>query len=292
MRNNLIFLALIFFVFGLSHLHAQSLEGDSWQVVKEQGYGQITVHYLPVGKFSYVNEDGELTGVEIDIFKYFVNYVENSRDVELEVNWVEAKDNFPGFYDNIQKAGNGVFGLGTVSILPERKDNVLFSPPYINNLVVLVSHNSVPELQSLDEADQIFDNMEGIIVPETNVEEWMNEFKRKYMPDLTFKTVSSQLDAIELIKSEDKRYFSYLDLSIFWPQKQNGAPIKRHKVGDLKSDKFGFIMPLESDWKPLIDEFFELGSGFRSNPAYQQILIKHLGPEFANMLRIARTSKN
>jgi len=292
MNKHFLYLSLVFVLLVLSDLQAQTLEGDSWQEVKKQGYGEITVHYLPVDQFSYIDENGELTGVEIDIFNYFVNYVENSQNVELEVTWVEAEDNFPQFYNRMQNAQNGVFGLGTVSILPKRKDKVLFSPPYINNLVVLVSHSSVPELQRLEQAPETFEGMEGIIVPQTNVEEWMNDLKHNYMPDLTFQTAPSQLDAIELIKRDNSRFFSYIDLSIFWPQKQNGAPIKRHKAGDLKSDKFGFIMPLESDWKPLIDEFFQLGSGFRSNPAYQQILIEHLGSEFANMLRIAQPPKN
>jgi len=284
--NSLIFVSV--FVLNPGRSLAQPLTGDSWQTIKENGEGAITVSYLPVGKFSYKNEEGELTGVEIDIFKFFLNYMKNSYDVSLSVNWVEAEDNFPEFYNSIVEAREGVFGLGTVSILEKRKKDVLFSPPYINNLVVLVTGDAQSDLNSLKSISQEFSGMKGITVPDTNIDELIQDFKTEYWPELQLVQVQSQLEALEMIKNSPGSYFSFIDLSIFWPEKQNGASIKRHPVADQKGNQFGFIIPKNSDWKPLLDEFFNLGNGFRSMPVYRNILIKHLGSNYAKMLQTAR----
>lgn len=96
---------------------------------------------------------------------------------------------------------------------------------------------------------------------------------------------------MEVVKkvAENPSYFAYMDLSVYWPafDKQK-LPIKRQAVGDLSSETFGFIMPLSSDWDEPLEEFFKLGRGYRSNPAYQSILMKHLGVEVTKMLQLAQ----
>ena len=48
------------------------------------------------------------------------------------------------------------------------------------------------------------------------------------------------------------------------------------------------ILPLDSDWGPLFDEFFAVGSGFKSSNIYRTSLIKHLGTEVVQMLKMAQ----
>ena len=84
-----------------------------------------------------------------------------------------------------------------------------------------------------------------------------------------------------------------MDLSMFWPAyKKQGEPIKRQAVGDLSAEQFGFIMPLDSDWSVVIDEFFSIGGGYRSTSSYRSILMKNLGTEVLQMLDLAQKREN
>lgn len=278
-------------IFGVSNsaLFAQkTYTGDSWSSVQENKTGEITAVYLAEDAFAYTNEEGELTGIEIDIFQQFLNYLKNTQDINLDVTYVKKSKSFGNFYNTVKNSSGGVFGLGTVTILDKRKEEVQFTPPWINNVAVLVSYESVPTLQSMEELPEVFAGKTAIVIENTTLETRIKELKKNYFPRLKTTSVNSQNAALDMVIEGEGKYFTYLDVAIFWPAYQNGEPVKRHKVGDQASEVFGFIMPKDSDWRPAFEEFFDLGGDYRSNPAYRKILIKHLGPEYTKMLEMAR----
>jgi hypothetical protein len=61
--------------------------------------------------------------------------------------------------------------------------------------------------------------------------------------------------------------------------------IKRHPAGDKTSEQFGFIMPMTSDWAPLVDEFFKANGGYLNSKEYKNILVKHLGEAGVKLLQ-------
>ena len=283
---------LVFGLFNAAIFAQEAYTGDSWSSVQENKTGEITAVYLEEDAFAYTNEEGELTGIEIEIFQQFLNYLKNAKNINLDVNYVKKSESFGDFYNTVKNSSQGVFGLGTVTILERRKDEVQFTPPWINNVAVLVSHSSNPTLESMEELPEVFAGKTAIIIENTTLENRINELKNEYYPNLQTTSVNSQNAALDLVIEGEGDYFTYLDVAIFWPANQNGDPVKRHAVGDQASEVFGFILPKDSDWKPVFDEFFQLGGGYRSNPAYRKILIKHLGPEFTRMLEMARKKNN
>jgi len=285
----------IFIFFGALNATSQAQDtysGDSWSYVQENKTGEVTAVYLEEDAFAYTNENGELTGIEIEIFQQFLNYLKNSRDIKLDVNYVKKSESFGDFYNTVKNSSGGVFGLGTVTILERRKEEVQFTPPWINNVAVLVSHESDPTLESMEELPEVFAGKTAIIIENTTLEDRINELKNQYFPDLQTTSVTSQNAALDLVTEGEGEYFTYLDIAIYWPAQQEGQPVKRHEVGDQASEVFGFIMPKDSDWKPAFEEFFDLGGDYRSNPAYRKILIDHLGPEYTRMLEMARKKNN
>ena len=264
----------------------QALSGDSFATIKARGSGTITLAYFEVESFIYLDDQNRLTGVEPDIFDRFINYVENTQGVSITVNKVAYSEDFPLFYQQVKNGNNGVFGVGTVSILENRKREVQFSPPYINNIVVLVSNSGVPEISSYEEMPSVFSGFKAISIPSTNVAEKVEWVKTNVMPNLDVVTATSHPNALDIITGSDSKSFTFMDLTTFWPAFKAGRPVMRHAFADQSAEEFGFIMPLNSDWKPLIDEFFNLGSGFRSNPAYRAILSKHLGRDFQKMIML------
>jgi ABC-type amino acid transport substrate-binding protein len=266
---------------------AQQLSGDSWATVKQNGGGKIILTYVKTPAFVY-EEEGELQGICIDIMDSFVNYIERSEDVDLEVEYVEG-DNFSSYYQSVKDAQGGVFGLANTTITEERKQEVQFSPPYITNIAVLTTNSSVPDLSSMDNIAEEFAGMKAFAPTGSIQYDRMKEIKDDYYPGLNIELVPSSGEALERI-SNGAKAFCYQDIALYWNYKENGMPIKRHPVGDQSSEKFGIIMPANSDWAPMMEKFFAMGSGFKSTSIYRTSLVKHLGTEVLQMLQM--TSDN
>lgn len=278
-------LATLLFSFVSTTSFAQELSGDRWANVQEQKKGEITVVYYPEKGFAQEDEDGNLTGVEVDIFNQFANYLKNGKGIELDINYVPQTD-FGALYGSIRKSNGGVFGMANVTITQARKTEVQFSPPYMTNIAVLVSHEDVPTLGSLSQLSEQFADMKCVAFRGTTHEDRVKRMKQQYYSGMELVYTESDDETVELITS-NTGYYGYVDLSIYWVAQQQGLPIRRHPVGDRATESFGYIMPLNSDWDEPLNEFFQLGSGYRSGSAYRKILVKHLGTEVTKMLQIA-----
>lgn len=289
MKHTLLTIASLFFLV-LSSNAQTTFTGDTWAEAQENGEAEITAVYLEEDSFAYT-VDGELTGVEIDIFEQFATWLKNSKGVDLSINYVK-ETGFNTFYNMVEESSGGVFGLGSVTILERRREEVQFSEPFINNIAVLVTHESAPDLGSMEEISRVYDDMVGIAPVGTTLEGYMEDLKAQYYPNLTINRINSHQDVLKNIIANPKS-FAYMDLSMFWPAyKKQGEPIKRQAVGDLSAEQFGFIMPLDSDWSGVIDEFFSIGGGYRSTSAYRSILMKNLGTEVLQMLDLAQKRQN
>lgn len=278
-------LGMLFAGYGLTH--AQNFSGSTYAEALENGAGDITVVYLEEDAFAYMDENGNLSGIHIDIFEHFSNWLRNSKGINLDINYVGEAESFARFYSSIQNAEGGVFGLGTVTILERRKSEVSFSPPFLTNIAVLVTHDDVPEIESMEDMSTAFSDLTGLNITGTTLEDRMRELQESHLPNMPLRNVESQVEALELIVNNPE-YFCYLDLSIYWPAMQQGQSIRRHAVGDQASELFGYIMPVDSDWAPVIEEFFNLGSGYRGTATYRNTLVRHLGVEVTRMLELAR----
>jgi putative glutamine transport system substrate-binding protein len=260
---------------------------DSWAAAKERKSARISAVFLQEDAFAYVDAAGKPAGLEIDIFNQFVNWLKHTKGVTLEVDYV-AEPSFQKFYTGVKGGAANVVGLGTVTILDRRKTEVQFAPPFINNIALLVSHASVPDLSKLSQISDAFAGKKAIVAKGTTLEEHMLNLKKTYWPNLKIETVASQMDVVRKV-AEDPSYFAYMDLSIYWPAyDKDNLPIKRQSVGDLSTETFGFIMPLGSDWNEPLTEFFNIGSGYRATNSYKSILMKHLGGEVTKMLHLTQ----
>jgi putative glutamine transport system substrate-binding protein len=269
---------------------AQEITGDSWQEVEQNGGGEITLLYYEEDGFAYTNEQGELTGVEIDIFQQFIYYLKNAKDINVDVNYVGTRD-WGSMYDQVQNGSSGVFGIGNVTITDEREQEIDFSPPYLTNIAVLLTHESVDDLSSMGAMPNDFSDMSGVVFEGTTHEERMRKIKQQYYPGLNMRFVNSDTEVVNSV-AENTDTFGYVDLSIYWLAEQQGRPIKRHPVGDQASENFGIIMPEGTDWDEPMQEFFSIGNGYRATSAYRNILVKHLGAKVTQMLELARRKNN
>lgn len=280
MKNLILIISAIF----LSFTANSQLSGDSWKETQSKGTGEVTITYNYSGKFIYEN-GGELDGLCIKIWDKFVEYVESNHSVDLKVNVHQPKDaiDFNEFYKSVQNANGGVFGLADVTITQSRKSEVKFSPSFFSNVSILLTNKSVSDLNSFNNISSEFSGMTLIVQSGTTHEKRAKELKASSFPSLKIESVNSFRECYEKVNQNEK-YFTYLDFSSYLTAIEEAQNIKRHPAGDKTGEEFGFIMPKNSDWGPIMTEFFNRNGGFTNSTEYKKIVAETLGNHVVAML--------
>jgi ABC-type amino acid transport substrate-binding protein len=277
------------FSFGLAlitfSIFAQNYSGDTWLQVKAKGEGTISLAYVET--FGFVYKDGDkLTGVCVDIMNDFVKYVNDTKGIKLTSQFVGDGTAFKGMYDKVKASTGGVFGLGNITITEERKREVKFSPPFITNLAFLITQNNVANLAKMEDLPTTFGKLTAYTAKGTVNEKRINEMKQKYFPAMKILLTANSQETFQKVISEPNG-FAYLDLAFYLEAVQQRKPLKRHPIGDKASEQFGFAMPMNSDWYPVLDEFFKANGGYTNSNPYKVILKKHLGEIGVKLLQSA-----
>ena len=263
-------------------------EGDFYQDAQQKGYANLSVVYVPADGFAYTDEEGNLTGVTIDILNEFADFVQASQGIELRYTF-HADDSFTSFYSDVKNASGGVFGLGNVTITEDRKKELRFSPPYLTNVAVLITNDSVDQITELSEMAVKFAGMNALAFQGTLHQDRLERLRDHYIPEAELEFATSNAQIIEMVSSRED-LFAYIDIYNYWRAAEQGANLRQHPAADLASERFGIIMPLNNDWGPMLTDFFDQGMGFRTSRTYRDILERHLGSELTEKLEAARES--
>jgi|GEM_PF-258581 len=264
-------------------------QGDALSTVRAQGSGKVVVVYTPSDPWSYQTPEGVLTGVNIEILRDFFAWVEIREGVVLDVVWAPDED-WARFYRRVRNGSDGVFGVGNVTITQQRRGELDFSPPYLNNVAVLITHSSVPELESMEASTEAFEGFTAFPYRGTLHEERINRLRERRIPGLRVIPLESNDEILETI-AEGPGRLAWIDVHAYWRAVERGVPLRRHPAGDDTSETFGVILPRGSDWTPLVEAFFEEGDGYRNDPRYLEILREHLGDGLAELLEEARLQR-
>jgi putative glutamine transport system substrate-binding protein len=264
---------------------AQSYSGNTWANVKASKAGSISLAYVETPSFVYKDKSGKLTGICVDVMHDFVEWVNKNKGVKIDAKFVGDGSSFRGMYDKTKGATGGVFGLGNVTITEERKKEVKFSPPIITNFAILITQPSVPTLAKLEDISKTFANLTAYTAKGTLNEKRILDLKKSF-PAMKVVTTTTSQETLEKVFA-DANSFAYLDLAFYIEAVQLKKPVKRHPVGDKAAEQFGIVMPLNSDWGPIFDEFFKAEGGYLNTREYKSILVKHLGESGVKLLNSA-----
>jgi hypothetical protein len=265
---------------------AQNYSGDTWAQVASKKSGSISVAYVETPSFVYKDKSGNLTGICVDIMQDFVKWVNANKGVNLTSKYVGDGSSFRGMYDKTKNATGGVFGMGNVTITEERKREIKFTPPIITNFAILITQPSVPTLAKLEDIGKTFANLTAYTAKGTLNEKRILDLKSKHFPSMKVTTTTTSQETLEKVFG-DPNGFAYLDLAFYIEAVQMKKAVKRHPVGDKAAEQFGILMPLNSDWGPVVEEFFKANGGYTNSKAYKTILIKHLGESGVKLLNSA-----
>jgi len=269
--------------FSLSNAFSQGLSGDTWAASKAKKQGKITVTYTHAPKFAEI-QNGERKGLCFDIMNEFVAYVKTKHGVNLVMDYKDLSDvkDFDLFLKTIKISKGGVFGLGDVTITNARKQVYNFGAPYFSNVAILATSNKVPTLSSMANISKEFEG-KTIIVQNGTTHELRASALKKNFPGLVVKTTKGFNEANQKV-AEDVAYFTYIDFSTYLDVVTKRIPLKRHEVGDQKGEDFGFIMPKNSDWAPIFNEFMAADGGFIKSVTYRKMLADNLGSHVLKLM--------
>jgi len=263
---------------------------SSFQEAREAGSARITFFFVPSAGFAEwascglddADGSGGLTGVTVELLKDFARFVEETHGIDLEVEWL-GEERWADFYGYVRDSEGGVFGIGNVTITEPRREELDFSPPYLNNIAVLVTHEGVPELSSLDEIPVVFRGLAGLPYPGTLHETRVEGIRERYLPETKSRPVASNDELVSLLAAGEE-YFGYIDVYNYWRARERGLPLRRHSVGDDASETFGVILPRGSDWTPVMEAFFRAHGGYVDSSRFHGLLRRHLGDGLATLL--------
>jgi len=283
-------LAFMFLISTLSSVKAQQISGTDWENALSSKRANITVVYYPEQAFAFKDARGNYTGVELDILNQFFVWLKNAKGINVNVTYREQGD-FDKLLSSVKNSEGGVFGAGNITITEERRKDFKYSPAYLNNIAVLMTHSSAAELKSLESISEVYKSYSAVVHKGTTHVTTLNNLKEKYFPGLSIEMANSDDEAIKEVINNSK-LFTYTDLANYWMAQKDNQPVKRQAIGDKTTEQFGFIMPKNSAWDQAFSEFFNLGAGYRSNIMYKKILMRHLGNEVTQMLEMALAQQN
>jgi ABC-type amino acid transport substrate-binding protein len=280
-----ILMCILWSVISIS-LSAQSYSGDTWKDASKKGKGNVSFAYVETPSFAYIDDSGKLTGICVDIMNDFVVWLKESKKVEISPKFVGDGSNFRGMFDKVKNSKGGVFGLGNITITEERKKEVKFSQPFITNFAILITQSKVPTLAKFEDMPKTFADLTAYTAKGTLNEKRILDLKNNYYSDLKIVYTTTSQETLEKI-FEDPKGVGYLDLAFYLEAVQMKKGIKRHPIADKAAEQFGFIMPLNSDWTPVLDEFLKANGGYTTKAKYKSILLKHLGEAGMKLMQSA-----
>lgn len=260
---------------------AQKYKGQNWADIQAGGAGKLTVVYIEQYGLIYKDNSGNMKGVCVDILADFAKYAKAKYGKTITIQYAGEEPDFATFL-NISQNTRGVLGVTNTTITEERKKTFKFSPPFMMNRLVLLSHNSVPSIGSLQELPTKLSGFSAQAIGGSLHVDYIKQIKSEYMPSLN---ITYAVTGREILKNltTDKKLFTIIDLTEFIEAVRNKLPVKNHPVNVGIVEELGFIMSKQSDWDVIFKEFLTVE--YRNSSRYRQIITENLSSTFLALVK-------
>lgn len=260
-----------------SQLFAQT---ESWKEARINKEATLNLHWFVSKPFIYQNNNGELTGLEFEILTEFQKYLKNNYEIDLELNWKESKS-FSKILTDIEKSRNpNCFGVSAFSITEERKQKIGFTESYLSDVTVLVSSGGTPIVRTLDEINNLMQEMTAVTIKGTTYENFLLNLRQQLNLDFEIRYIRSDQNILDAISKSDD-LFGFIDLPIYLMLIKKGGNLTRQNFFTVKGNGYAFIMAKNSDWKEIFDSFLEDPI---TKARITDITSKYLGSELSNFM--------
>ncbi|HEY8937239.1 MAG TPA: transporter substrate-binding domain-containing protein [Cyclobacteriaceae bacterium] len=273
------FLALTLSLVCLS-LSAQKYQGDSWATVKASGKGTLTIVYYKQPGLIY-SENGKMKGVCVEIISDFAEFVEQKYGKKLDVKYAGEETAFTDFLKTVQDTKD-ILGVTNVTITEERKKIFKFTPPFLSNPPILLTHKNAPNVTAYGDINLLLKGYTAEIIGGSTHVKRIEQLKKQYAPGLTVEYVENGPGILRDIAANPK-VFTILDFTEYVDAVRKNLPVKRQNLDLGNMEDLAYIMAKRSDWDEPWNAF--LTSSYRMSSRYRKIVVDNLGATFLAVIK-------
>lgn len=256
------------------------IPADGWAKVLREKKGTISALWYDIEPFIYRTGKGGMAGVEYEFMEAFVAYIRRKYQVDLRLEWVDAKsfENILPYISSTRK--NAVFGWSYYSITDERKQLVKFTPAYMPDVNIVVTDMDQPTYVTNEDFIKTLPGKKAYTMSATMMEQDVFMIKQNFAPNLIINKAFDDYEVMASIASEQNS-FGYVPLSIYVRALQKGIKVKRQSVLTSRREGFAAIYPKASDWDSPVNEYFS-SKAFADLSA--SVIRKYIGNEVTDLI--------
>jgi signal transduction histidine kinase len=220
----------------------------SWADAKASHQATLPVYWFESRPFISINDQGQLAGIEYDLILGFAAFVKQQYAVDVKIQWIEA-ESFQNTFDRVQQSTTPCLGASAFSITPERKALLDFSPPYMADIMVMISNKNVPMMESAEDFYRTFTRLKAITIQGTTYEKDLLELKQNLELGFSIEYISSAQNILTSV-GEKPNSFGFIDLPIYmmYFSANPSVSVRRQNYYPVKREGYGLLMPKNTDW--------------------------------------------
>lgn len=258
---------------------------DSWKDVISTGEGEAHFYWYPNNSTIEKSKD-VVDGIEQDIIQSFIEYTNSYYNVTINPKWVDNND-FTEILNIITKGKGGIFGASSISITEERMERMNFTPSFLTDIIVLISHPDLPIAYTQDEFKQSFNGKIAVSIKNTTYDSELIKLRDELGMDLKIKYVKDGGQIIETVEATPNS-FAYADLPNYLVAKEHGAVAKRQFFHPVKLKGLAFAYPKGSDWEEPVSNYF---NSEQYTTDRSRVFNKYLGDEVETINQVAMSAE-
>jgi len=271
----LIFLILIF----ADIIQVSGSSTTSWKDALKNKSGTIVIYYYDSENFiTDVGESGKINGIEYELIKEFVKYLNNKHDLNLKIEFKKAST-FSDLYNKIKNGKTGEFGACSFSITEARRKEINFSPKYLPDIEVLISSYNLPLVTDTGKFWNAFSKATALTIANSTFDQNLIRLKSLY-PAIKIKEEKAASIIRDRISTE-QNIFSYIELPTYFASIKSGYQLKRQPLFKVERNGYALIYPKSSDWKDPLEQFF---SNEQTKTFINNLIKKYFGDDVKDLL--------
>jgi ABC-type amino acid transport substrate-binding protein len=260
---------------------SQKYKGDSWAKVKVSG-GTLTVIYYEQPGLIYKDANtGSIKGVCAAILDDFAKFVKTKYGKELTINYAGQEQVFPNFLSITQNTPN-ILGVTNVTVTEERKKILKFTPSFMSNPVVMLTHKDAPAITNAAEIGTLLKGYSAKVISGSTHVRVVEKIKKENVPGLKVTYANSGGEILKEL-SNGPKFFTVLDFTEYIDATRRQLPVKRQSINFGEAEELAFIMAKQTDWDQPWNEFMTMD--YRKSVRYRKIIVDNLGAKFLGILK-------
>ena len=230
---------------------------QSWPDALASKKATLSVFWFESKPFVYRDEDGTLSGIEYELMEGLRTFVNERYGVALTIEWREAQSFGDTFARIAHDSVDGTFGASAFSITAPRQQQVAFTPAYMPDLSVLISSDDIPIVETVEEFNTVFQQLEAITIQGTTYETDLQRLQREGPCPFSIRYISSSENIIDHVERTPGT-FGFIDLPVYMMRfsKNSTLRAKRQNVFPTQREGYGIITPLNTTWQEPLQAYF------------------------------------